>query len=301
MDIEKLKAFVLAVRLGSVSAAARALNRSQPSVSAKLQALERSVGEVLLLREARGVRPTRRGEQLYARAQELLRSVDELVADWQDTGGVGRGRLQIGATDVMAVFYLPRILQRMRRRYPGVQIEVTVEGSRLLCARLRRGDLDLALVTLPVEDPDLEVQEVYREPLVLVASPQHRLARRRRVALAELVTEPLIEHRRESITREIVAASFRVAGLEPRVAMEVSSPEAMKQLVALGLGIAPLSRALVATELAEGRLVRLRAPEFRCWRRSGLVRRRGLAPRPLVSRFLALLPRRAGRPADRPR
>ncbi|MBD3235697.1 MAG: LysR family transcriptional regulator [Candidatus Eisenbacteria bacterium] len=299
VEIEKLRAFVTAVRLGSVSAAARELGRSQPAISAKLQGLERAVGEGLLMRGARGVRPTRRGGQLYARAQELLRGVDELVADWSDPEGRGQGKLEIGATDVMAVFLLPPILQRMRRRHPGTEIEVTVEGSRPLCTRLRRGDLDLALVTLPAEEPELTGREIHREPLVVVAAPNHRLARRRRVSLEELASEPMIAHRRESITREMVAASFRVAGLEPRVAMEVSSPEAMKQLVALGLGIAPLSRALVADELAERRLVRLRAPEFRCLRRSGVVRRADQAPRPLVNRFLALLPRPADRRAVR--
>jgi DNA-binding transcriptional LysR family regulator len=297
MELDSMRAFVLAVQLGSVTAAARALALSQPAVTTRLKGLERDAGELLLVRGRRGVRPTRAGEIFYARAQQVLKSIDELQAELRASGSLRRGTLRIGATDVMAVYYLPRVLMRVKRRYPGIQVEVQVEGSRRLSERVRSGDLDLALVTLPVEHPELETSEIHRERIEMVASQEHRLARRRRVGLGELAREPLIEHRRDSVTREMVDAVFRVHGFEPHVAMEVSSPEAMKQLVALGLGIAPLSRSLIAEEIAQGRLVRLRVPEFRCWRRSGIIRRSQAPALRVVSAFLALLPRNSGRRA----
>jgi DNA-binding transcriptional LysR family regulator len=300
MDLDAMRTFVLAVQQGSLTAAARSRSRTQPAVTAQIQALERAVGDTLLVREARGVRATRAGEILYARAQGILRETDELLDELRAGGSLRRGRLRIGATDVMAIGFLPQVLRRYRRRYPGVQVGVEVAGSRPLAERVRRGELDLALVTLPCEHAELETDEVRREPVYFVGAPRHPLTRRR-LTLAELAREPIIHHGSDSVTRAEVAALFRVRGLEPRIAMEVSSPEAMKQLVLLGLGVAPFSRSQVAGELKSGRLVRLRVTGFRCWRRSGLIRRRAAPPLRAVSAFLEMLPRRRDRrPGPRP-
>ncbi|MFH1144276.1 MAG: LysR family transcriptional regulator [Candidatus Eisenbacteria bacterium] len=300
MDLDTLESFVQAVQLGSLSAAARARWRTQPAITAQVRNLEREVGDRLLVREARGVRPTPAGQILYTRAQEILRQSHELLEELRAGSSLQRGRLRIGATDVMAIHLLPPVLARYRERYPGVRIAVEVRGSRALVERVARGDLDLALVTLPVEQAGLVVGEVHREPVFFVAAPDHPW-RRRRVSLEEVALEGMIHHHSDSITREEVAAIFRVKGLEPRVTMEVSSPEAVKALVALGLGVAPLSRAQVSAELAQGRLVRLAVRGFRCWRRSGVIRRREAAPLRSVSALLSLLPPQAGRHAGPPR
>lgn len=289
MDLDTLRTFVLAVQLRSLTAAARAVARSQPAVSLQIQRLEREAGDRLLVRQARGVRPTPAGEILYARAQGILRATDELLAELRASGALERGSLRIGATDVMAITFLPRVLARFRERYPGIRTAVEVEGSRGLARRVANGELDLALVTLPIEQAELQVREVDREPMRFVAAPDHPLTRRR-VTLAQLAAEPMIQHQGASVTRQEVSAVFRVHGLEPRVAMEVSSPEAIKELVALGLGIAPLSRSQIARECAQGKLVALRAPDFRCWRRSGVATRADLMPRRVVRAFLEGLP-----------
>ncbi len=301
MNLEGLRTFVLAVELGSLTAAARAVGRTQPAVTVQIQNLEREAGDRLLVRGARGVRATRSGEILCGRARAILREAEDLIDELRAVGSLRRGRLRIGATDVMALYFLPRILMRFRRTYPGIQVTVAVEGSRALAQRVLSGELDLGLVTLPLEHPNLSVQECHRERVDFVAARDHALAGRRRLTLAELAAEPMIHHKADSVTREAVATVFRMQGLEPRVAMEVSSPEAIKELVAVGLGIAPLSRAQVRAEVERGRLVRLPAPGFICWRRSGVVRRRDAPPPRSVSAFLALLPQRDGRRAARPR
>jgi len=296
MELDALKTFVLAVQLGSLTAAARAVARSQPAVSLQIQRLEREAGDRLLVRQARGVRPTPAGETLYARAQAILRAAEDLLAELHAAGALERGSLRIGATDVMAINLLPRVLARFRDRYPGIRTAVQVEGSRGLARRVAAGDLDLALITLPIEQADLVVREIDHEPMRFVAAPGHPLAHRR-VGLAELAAEPMIHHQGTSVTRQEVSAVFRVHGLEPRVTMEVSSPEAIKELVALGLGIAPLSRSQIARECAAGKLAALRAPDFRCWRRSGVATRADLLPRRVVRVFLEALP--GGRPTAR--
>ena len=290
MELESLRTFIQAVRLGSLTAAAHAMARTQPAITMQIKRLEQEAGERLLLRVPRGVRPTRAGEILYARAQVLLRDADDLLAEVRAVGSLRTGALRIGATDVMALGYLPRVLKAFRERYPGIQTAVEVEGSRALGDRVAKSELDLALVTLPLENPVLEFTLVHREPVVFVAEP-HYAAVGRRLSLTDLAREPMIHHKRDSVTREEVAAVFRVQGLEPNVAMEVSSPEAIKELVALGLGIAPLSRSQVEADCQAGRLVRLRTPEFRCWRRSGLIHLRGAKQSRVVAAFIGFLPK----------
>ncbi|MCK4304723.1 MAG: LysR family transcriptional regulator [Candidatus Eisenbacteria sp.] len=292
MELESLRTFVMAVRLGSLTAAARELGRTQPAITVQIQGLEREVGDRLLVRRPRGVRPTAAGEILYSRGQAMLREARELLDELRDIGSLRSGELHIGATDVMAIGHLPKILARFKRRYPGIRVAVEVEGSRGLAARVRSGDLDLAIVTLPADHPDLETREIHREPVYLVGAPGHHLARRR-VDLGEIAQEALIHHKRDSVTRREVEAVFRAHGLEPRVAMEVNSPEAIKELVALGLGIAPLSRSQVSKERQTGKLVRLTVPAFSCWRRSGLIRRRGVPPLRVVAALMDMLPARA--------
>jgi len=294
MELESLRTFIAAVRAGSLTAASRRLHRSQPAITIQIQALEREAQTALLVRGPRGVRPTPAGELLYARARGLLQEAESLVDDLRSVGALRRGRLRVGATDVMATGLLPKVLARFRRRYPGIQVSVSVEGSRGLGAAVVAGDLDLALVTLPLEHPDLVIGEIHRERIYFVAAPDHHL-RGGRLTLAQLAGEPMIHHRAGSVTREEVGAVFRLHGFEPRVAMEVSSPEAIKALVALGLGIAPLSQSQIAGELGEGRLRRLRVPEFRCWRRSGLIRRRDAVSLRAIEAFGAMMPLRRGR------
>jgi len=288
MDLESLRTFVHAVQLGSLTAAARALSRTQPAITIQIQGLERDVGDRLLVREARGVRPTKAGEILYARAQAILREAEDLIEELRAVGSVERGRIRVGATDVMAITYLPRILMKFRKRYPGIQTAVEVEGSRNLMHRVLNGDLDLALVTLPMEHPEIICDVVHKESIVFVAAPSHRLAGRR-VDLATLAGEAMIQHKRDSVTRTEVDAQFRFHGLEPQVAMEVSSPEAIRELVVLGLGIAPLSKSQVEGALQEGRLVKLQTPDFKCWRRSGIIQRRNAPPLRVVAAFRSMM------------
>jgi len=297
MELEPLRSFVAAIEAGSLTGAARRRHRSQPAITAQIQGLEREIGDRLLVRAARGVRATPAGTTLYRRARAILREADELLEQLRAGGRLEHGQLRIGTTDVMAINYLPPRLQRFRTRYPGIQWRVTVAGSRLLAERVARGELDLALVTLPCRVPGLEARELHREPLCFVAAAQ-RARRHRRWTLAAVAAEPVIHHAADSVTRAEVAAVFRARGLEPRVTMEVNSPEAIKQLVALDLGLAPLSASQAREPAGAGRIRRLRIPDFECWRRSGVVVPAGSPALRAVSAFLRMLP--SPRPRRRP-
>ncbi len=273
MRLSDLETFVLAVQEGSLTAAARRLFLSQPAVSARLDRLEAGAGQPLLRRTGRGVRPTEAGERLYARARTLLEAAKSLEDELRPEGPL-RGRLALGATDLVAVHHLPKVLARLRRDHPELELAVQVDGTAALWRALEEDRIELALATLPAPSPRFSTEEMFDDPILLVASPDHPAAPGLGRDLRVLAAEPWIHHKRDSITRQLVDAHFAARGLVLRTEMEISSPEAIKALVAARLGLAALPACSVQRELDEGKLIALRVPGFDLHRISGLVRRR---------------------------
>jgi LysR family transcriptional regulator, low CO2-responsive transcriptional regulator len=275
MRLSDLEALVACVREGSVTAAGRKLFLTQPAVSARLRRLEQEAGEPLLQRMAHGVRPTAAGERLAERAGRLL---DELQAIERSSGGAAplTGRLVLGATDLVAIHYLPVVLRRFRAKHPGVDLVLRVEGTEPLVALLAAGEIELALGTLPVAEPWIESQELFNDPLAIVAPTGHRLAGHRLQPRA-VAAEPWISHKADSVTRRQVEGFFAAHGLRLRVAMEISNPEVIVRLVEARLGLAALPLRAVRREVREGRLAVLAVQGFRLERSSGLILRSGAA------------------------
>ncbi len=274
MHLADLEALALTVRLGSLSAAARRLLLTQPAVSARLKRLEREVGEPLLLRSGQGMRPTPAGSRLAARADLLLQEVRRLEEEAAPEAPLA-GRLVLGATDLVAVQHLPPLLRRFRRRHPRCELAVRVEGTEPLVRLLLTGEIELALGTLPAGYTALEETALFHDLLVLIAPPGHPRAGPKRVRPEALAGETWISHKPESVTRRLVEGFFSSHGVHLQVAMEISSPEAIRRLVQARLGIAPLPWSLVHRDVKDGRLALIPVQGFRLERTSGLLVRRG--------------------------
>lgn len=277
MRLEDIEAFVLAVQEGSVTAAARRLFRTQPAVTARLQRLEELFREPLLRRHGRGVRPTSSGALLYARALPLLEELRRLEDDLADAGTI-RGRLSIGATDLVAVYHLPQVLRRLRAEHPDLEVTVQVEGTVPLLRALEEGRIELALATLPVPEVRLEAVPLFDDEVRIVAPAGHPSLRARGVEPAAIASYPWIAHKRDSLTRQMLESFFSSHGATLRTEMEISNPEAIKALVEAGLGLAALPAKAVEREVQEGRLAVVRVKGFELRRLSGLVSRRTSPP-----------------------
>ncbi|MBD3336550.1 MAG: LysR family transcriptional regulator [Candidatus Eisenbacteria bacterium] len=271
MEFQQLRSFLEVSRRGSLTAAAKALHRTQPAISTQLRNLERELGQRLFIRRRRGVELTEVGRHLVRRTEEWLREMEGTLEEVRVWGSLERGHLRLGTTDVAAAHWLPPLIRTFRRRHPAVRMTVTVEGSRTLLHQLERGDVELAVVTLPAGGADLTVRPVHREPLIVVTPARHPLAGRRRVSLERLAREPLILHKPESVTRRTIEAVFRARGLLPHIAMEMSHPEPMKRLVRAGLGLSILPESLVREDLRRRLLGRVSVSGWNLERRSGLV------------------------------
>jgi DNA-binding transcriptional LysR family regulator len=273
MRLDDLETLAVAVQEGSLTAAAARLYITQPAVSARLRRLEREVGEPLLRRSGRGVRPTAAGALIYGRAVALLEDVRRLEEEVAGKGPL-RGRLDVGSTDLIAIYHLPLALRRFRRLHPQVELAIHVDGTAPLLKMLDAGQVELALTTLPVPEGRFDVVELYRDPLVVLVPPGHALAGRKLVSPSRLAQQVWISHKAESVTRQLVDGFFTANGLSLRVEMEISSPEAIKKLVQARLGLAVLPWCAVRREVADARLALVGVRGFHLIRGSGLVLRR---------------------------
>ncbi len=291
MDLLTLRTYVTVARTKSVTEASRHLHLTQPAVSLQIRRLEDSLGETLFDRSGRGMKLTAAGTHLLPRAEEVLRSADSLEAAARDYRGIHSGSLSIGTTDVASIHVLPRTFRKFNRRYPGIELSVQVEGTRSLISSLRAGDIEIAIVALPVAGDDLVSRAVGEDRLVAILPRRHPLSDRKRIRLEELAGTPMITFKEESVTRTWVSETFRREGLNPTIAMEISSPEAIKKLVEVGLGFAFLPERTVHHEIRDGRLSSPSVAGVRLIRKIGALRVSDRYLSPAAEAFLDLLPK----------
>lgn len=289
-NLHALRVFDAVVSAGGFSRAAAALRLSQPAVSRAVAVLEREVGVPLLERGARGIRLTEAGSALHDRARELFAVERTAEEELRALRGLERGVLRVGASTTIATYLLPPLLGAFQTRHPGVALRVASANTRTIARALLQRRLDVALVEGPVSDARLEGEPWREDELALIASPAHHLARGpRAITPASLAGEPFISRERGSGTREVGEAALAAHGVTPAVALTLASTEAVKQAVAAGLGLAIVSRAAAADQLALGRVVELRVCGLELRRAFTLLRLPGRTPSAVGRAFEELL------------
>jgi DNA-binding transcriptional LysR family regulator len=258
----QLRTFLAVARTASLTRAARELNATQPTVSLQLHALRKFLGKPLFERPGGGFRLTPVGEKLRRYAEEVLGGLRILQQDVATLEGSFAGPFAIGATFVVSRYVLPSVLHRFRDQFPDVELQLHVDGPpERLFSQLLSNTLDVVCCIRVLTPPGLTVERLYDEELVLIASPGHPLARRRRVTPRELSEQPFIVHTAAAL-REVLDAKLRAVGVTPRVGAEGRHHDAIKKIVERNAGYSLLIKSAVAAELASGRLValRLKAP-----------------------------------------
>ncbi len=299
MEIRQLKYFLSAARLGSIGAAAAEHFVTQPAVSLQMKKLQEEVGQKLLVRHGRRLVPTEAGSVLVARAEELMRGLERLETELHGLRELETGTLRVGNTDAASVYVLPDVYRAFHGRYPGVRIEIVVGETQRLLDALAARRIELATATLPIQARGLVVRPIYREELVVVVRPDDPLAARKRVTLGELVGHGVIAYPAGSITRGMIDEVFAASGEALHARMEISSPEAMKQLAQAGLGSTILPRPVVAAELERGILKVVPVPGVRFEREIGMVYREDGVLSQAASVFLEMVETRFRRSVKR--
>ncbi|MBI2491028.1 MAG: LysR family transcriptional regulator, partial [Candidatus Rokubacteria bacterium] len=254
MEIPQVEAFLAVLTFGGFRRAADALRVTQPAVSARIRALEDSLGVRLFERGRHGLAPSAAGRALRPHAETLLQSVAHARQAVHDLRPSAGGALQIAAVLSICTYLLPDVLKRFQAAHPKVMITVRSGHSKEVLEMVLRGEAEIGLAR-SLHHPEVETLSLRDDPLILVGRPSARAAGERRARLEELADRPLIFFDRGSSDWTLTHGLFRRAGLVPNVAMEVETIETAKRMVERGLGLAFLPHLAVGRELRRRSLV----------------------------------------------
>ncbi|CAN5242226.1 LysR family transcriptional regulator [soil metagenome] len=257
MELAQVEAFVEAVRLGSITRAAAAMELTQPTVTARLRGLEVELAAQLLVRGRRGVSLTPAGRRFLPRANAALEALRRGASEAR--GERARATvLAVGIASDLALYLAPAALARLARRYPDVEVTVRSGHSRFIADLVRAEETETGLISQLVTLPDLAARPLFSEAVPVVVTRGHRLARRPSVQLQQLAEEGLVVREPAAFLRTLTLAFFAAGGTAPRIVMELDNTEACKRIVLSGLGAALLPEMSIRSELAGGDLVALR-------------------------------------------
>ena len=254
MNLHLLRLFTAVMDTGSFSRAATLLHVSQPAISKGVRDFELQLGCQLLDRSPRGVRPTREGLALARHAETLFaaeRAAEEELRALRDLNG---GVLKIGASTTIATYMIADYVGAFHRAYPAVDIQLVSANTRDIADQMIEHNIEIALVEGPIEDENLISAPWRTDVMELISSPSHEFAEAGEIDPKALAGETLIVRERGSGSREVVSQALAAHGIEPKRTLEIGSTEAIKQIVAAGLGISIVSRAAVQDQVALGRL-----------------------------------------------
>ena len=271
MDIANLRAFIGVAEAESFSIAAERLHLTQPAVSKRVAALESAFGARLFDRIGRAVRLTESGLALLPRARRILAELEDGRRTLANLHGQIAGPLRLATSHHIGLHRLPSALRAFVQRYPEVTLDLHFMDSEAACRAVETGDFELAVVTLPPEDrPNLERIGVWDDPLAVVCAPGYPLARRRRIAIADLTEYPAILPASSTYTRQIAEQAFRELGLTLNSTLSTNYLETIKMLVSVGLGWSVLPQTMMDPQLH-----RLPVRRLHLRRSLGIVRHRG--------------------------
>lgn len=291
LNLHHLRVFTSVAEHGGFSRAAVVLRISQPAVSKSVRELEREVGSMLFERTGRAPTLTEAGAILFARGRELFAVERSAEEELRVLRGLEGGVLRVGASTTVVTYLLPPFLARFHAAHPGVELRVASANTRDIARGLLQRRLDVALVEGPVEDPRLEVRAWRDDELVVIGPAAHPLASRRGVVLDEIAGEPFIVRERGSGTRRVAEQALAARGVTLRTGLQLASTEAIKQAVAAGLGLAIVSRAAIADQVALGRLAIIPVRDIALHRTLTELRLIGRAPSVATVAFQAELER----------
>lgn len=244
MELRQLQYALQIAAEKNFSRAAEKLHIAQPSLSQQLSKLEKELGVLLFQRNTNSVELTHAGAAFMEKARSILDMVNQLAKEMEDISDLKKGKLVVGSLPITGSHILPRVLPLFQSRYPGIEIHLVEDTTRVLEHLTAAGQTDISLLTLPLLEPNLAYDSLLEEEIVLAVPQQHPLAERSGsgagspVTIGELRDEPFIVLKKGQGFRQIALELCAAHGFEPRIVFESSNIETVQSLVAAGMGIA---------------------------------------------------------------
>lgn len=261
MDFDHLQLFRDIAQTRSISRGAELNGLTQSAASQAVQELERRLGVQLLDRSRRPLNVLPAGQLLFDFAREVLRRRQDLLAQLEELKDERHGLVRVAAIYSVGLSEMARLEEEFRRRMPGVRIEVSYLRPEKVYQAVAEDRVDLGLVSYPASTREVAAVAWREEPMVVACNPQHRFARRRSVAAAELAGEAFIGFDEDlPISREI-ERFLKEHGVRVEVALRFDNIQSMKEALRIERAVAILPLPMLAADVAEGRLVAVRLEE----------------------------------------
>ncbi|WP_261129819.1 cidABC operon transcriptional activator CidR [Bacillus sp. Marseille-Q3570] len=238
MDIKHLQYFIEVTRLRSFSKAAEHMYVTQPTISKMLKNLENELGVHLFDRKSKKVELTDAGKVIYEQALVIDKAFKDLQYQLDNLQELKKGHIRIGLPPMIGSLHFPNIIGRFQERYPEISIQLVEKGSKRIEEDIDKGDLDLGVVVLPVNENLFEFYSFEREKLKLVIPPDHPFSKSEKIELAKLKDENFILFTEDFALHNRIISSCAVAGFKPSIVSESSQWDFIGKMVASKLGIA---------------------------------------------------------------
>nr|WP_320026317.1 LysR family transcriptional regulator [uncultured Acetobacterium sp.] len=265
MDIRHLKIFIAVEETGSMSATAKQFFVTQPSVSQVIKELETYYNVLLFERLGKRLYITEAGKHLSTMARIVIRQFDELEENMSVAGR--KEVVRIGATITVGACLLSSLMADFKKNNPEIESFSYVNNTKMIEERLLKAELDIGLVEGEIKHPDLVVEPVIDDYLVIACSRHHRFAGCKQVAARELEKEVFVMREEGSGTRELFMDFTRTNGLNLNIGWEVTAPEIIKSIVIKNNCLAAISIRLVEEEVQNGEIYVIRHPDS-IWNRT---------------------------------
>lgn len=282
-DLQQLQGFVAVAERGSFRAAADHINLSSPALSRRIEKLETILGARLFNRTTRDVELTPLGRVFLERARTALDDLESAMLGISDIASHRGGRVTVACVPSAALYFLPTVISRFSRRYPGIRVRLVDGSMNQVLQSVLSGESDFGIGFMNTLVPEITFESIHDDPFVLAMPREHPLAKRKAVNWAELENESLITVARSSGNRQLLDDSLTKAGLNPSFAFEVSHVATLLGMVEAGLGLAAVPRMALSTTHATLLGLPLRQPHT--VRRVGLLSRHGVSLRPAAEMF----------------
>jgi DNA-binding transcriptional LysR family regulator len=289
MQIENFKIFADLVETKSFSKSAKLNGITQSAVSQQARAMERHFKTLLIDRSQKQFQLTREGQRVYDSAKEMLHTYEKLLSELQEMKKVISGTIRISTIYSIGLHELPPFIKKFLHDFPSVNVRVEYRRSNLVYEDILHNAVDFGLVAFPVKQRQIEVLPFRNDHLVVIAHPQHPIAKRSEIEIKDLMGQKFIGFDPDIPTRKAVDIIFRENKLEIEPVMEFDNIETVKRAVEIDHGIAIVPQATVLQEQKQGTLAVLPFKGRAFTRPLAILHRKGRVLTPAMKKFIETL------------
>ena len=289
MQIESLRVFCDLAETESFTRAAQINGVTQSAVSQQISSLERQFKSLLIERSKKKFRLTREGQVLYEYSKQIIQTYDGLYSKLQEIKNVISGSIRVATIYSIGLHDLPPYLKKFLKSYPTVNVHVEYRRSNQVYDDVLSNVVDLGLVAYPNKDNKLEVIALRKDIMVVICHPEHPLAKRKSVKLAELNGLKFIGFQPDIPTRQAIDRVLKESNIQVQHVMEFDNIETVKRAVEINAGIAIVPSGTVEQEVQKMALVEVKLEDVQLHRPLAAIHKKSKVLSPAMKQFLNIL------------